>query len=135
MKNLLRLSFLPVNADCGLLLLRLWVGISMLLIHGWPKLSHFSQTVAQFPDPLHVGTKVSLGLSLCSEVLGSVLLILGLFTRFGALLGVINMAIAFTMVHHHAFQGEHSGELAFIYLGAYLALLFAGGGRMAVDGK
>jgi putative oxidoreductase len=135
MKSLLRLSFLPVNADCGLLLLRLWTGLSMLLIHGWPKLTHFSEMAAKLPDPLHVGAKVSLGLSIVSEVLGSVLLILGLFTRLGALFGVINMAVAFIMVHHYALHGQSSGELAFVYLGAYLALLFAGGGRMAVDGK
>ena len=135
MKNLLRLSFLPVNADCGLLLLRLWVGLSMLLNHGLPKLMHFNDWAAKLPDPLHVGPKVSLGLSLGSEVLGSVLLILGLFTRFGALLGVINMSVAFFIVHQAKFQGEHPGELAFVYLGAYLAILFAGSGRMAVDGK
>jgi uncharacterized membrane protein YphA (DoxX/SURF4 family) len=31
-------------------------------------------------------------------------------------------------------RGEHSGELAFMYLGVFLALLFAGPGRFSMDG-
>jgi putative oxidoreductase len=30
-------------------------------------------------------------------------------------------------------SGDHSGELAFIYLGGFVALFFAGGGRLSLD--
>jgi putative oxidoreductase len=37
------------------------------------------------------------------------------------------------MVHKTALSGEHSGELAFIYLAGYVVLLIAGGGKISVD--
>lgn len=134
--NFLRLSFLPVNVDAGLLLLRLWIGLSMLLIHGIDKVSHFSKYAGQFPDPLHVGHKASLCLSITAEVGASALIVLGLFTRLGALVGAINVGVAFFLVHKAALAtGATSGELAFLYLAGYVTLLFTGGGRMAMDGK
>jgi putative oxidoreductase len=60
-------------------------------------------------------------------------LIAGLVTRFGALVLTINMSVAFFMAHKAALSGEHSGELAFIYLAAYVTLLFAGAGRISLD--
>jgi putative oxidoreductase len=136
LSNLLRLSFLPANPDAGLLLLRLWIGLSMLLLHGWPKLKAWSTMAAQFPDPLHIGHKASLALLLVSEVGGSLLIVLGLFTRFAALMGIISLSVAFFMVHAASLKaGPGSGELAFIYAAGYVTLLFAGGGHMAVDGK
>lgn len=134
--NFLRLSFLPVNVDAGLLLLRLSLGLSMLLIHGMDKVNHFSKYAGQFPDPLHVGHKASLCLAIFAEVGASALVVLGLFTRFAALVLIINLSVAFFMIHKAALTtGPSSGELAFIYLAGFVSLLFAGGGRMAMDGK
>jgi len=134
--NFLRLSFLPVNVDAGLLLLRLWIGLSMLLIHGIDKVSHFSKLAPTFFDPLHVGHKVSLCLCIFAEVGASALIVLGLFTRLGALIGAINMSVAFFLYQKAALTtGATSGELAFLYLAGYVTLLFTGGGRMAMDGK
>jgi len=47
---------------------------------------------------------------------------------------VTNMAVAFFIVHQSALSGEHNGELAFIYLAGYVALLIAGPGRFSADG-
>jgi putative oxidoreductase len=134
MKRVLALSFLPTSVDLALLLLRLWFGLSLALLHGWGKLVGFATYVGTFPDPLGVGTQVSLVLAIIGELVCSVLLVLGLFTRAAALGAAITMAVAFWGVHGMMLRGEHSGELAFMYLGVFLALLFAGPGRFSMDG-
>jgi uncharacterized membrane protein YphA (DoxX/SURF4 family) len=46
---------------------------------------------------------------------------------------IINMTVAFVGVHQRALSGEHSGELAFLYLMAYVVLFLAGPGRISAD--
>ncbi len=133
--KILRLDFLPFNAHYGLLALRLWIGLSMLLLHGWGKITGFNEMSGKFLDLLGIGSTASLSLAIFAEAVCSLLLILGLFTRFAALTLAINMTVAFTMAHKGVLKGAHSGELAFIYLAAYVALFLAGGGKFAVDAK
>jgi putative oxidoreductase len=130
-----QLGFLPASAPLALLVLRLWLGLSMLLLHGWGKLTGYAQMAPQFPDPLGIGSHASLALAVLAEALCSTLLVLGLFTRLAALGLVINLGVAFWFVHGHALAGAHSGELAFIYLAGYVVLLLAGGGCCSLDGR
>ena len=132
--NFLKLGFLA-NPELGLLILRLWLGLTMMINHGIPKLMHFNETAANFPDPLGVGAKISLGLAVFAEVGCSALLVVGFFTRMATLLLAITMGVAFFVVHKGALaMGPGSGELAFMYLAGYMTLLFAGPGRYSVDG-
>jgi putative oxidoreductase len=133
--SILRLEFLPSSVDCGLLLLRLWLGLSLLLLHGWGKLAGYKKMAGGFPDPLGVGHQASFGLAVFGEVVCAALLILGLFTRFAALGCAITMSVAFLLVHRMVLKGANSGELAFIYLAGFLTILLAGPGRFALDGK
>ncbi|HWA86132.1 MAG TPA: DoxX family protein [Opitutus sp.] len=128
-----QLNFLPRSTDLALLVLRLWLGLTILLNHGWSKLAGFSQMSAKFPDPLGVGPAASLGLAVFAEVVMAALLALGLFTRFAALVLLIELGVAFVRVHGHALGGPMSGELAFLYLAGFAAILIAGGGKFAVD--
>lgn len=105
----------------------------MLINHGVGKLTTFSEKAPDFPDPLGVGHTTSLLLVVFAEVFASMLLIMGLVTRFAALVLAINMTVAFFVAHKAALSGSHSGELAFIYLAAYVTLLLAGPGRISVD--
>jgi len=41
---------------------------------------------------------------------------------------VIDLFVAFLMVHQSAMTGKNSGELAFIYLSGFVLLLITGGG-------
>jgi putative oxidoreductase len=129
--------FAPVknsdSANFALLVLRLWIGLEMLILHGTDKLMHFSKYQAQFIDPFGIGVTASLSLSIFAEFFASLLLILGLLTRFGALVLIINMTVAFVAVHHGKLSGEHAGELAFVYLMAYVVIFFAGPGRFSAD--
>jgi len=129
----LRLEFLPASADLALIILRVWLGLTILLLHGLDKLLTFSDKAAGFPDPLGVGHPISMGLAIFGEFVCAVLLTVGLFGRFAALGLVINMSVAFFLVHKMALTDPFSGELAFIYLAGFLALLIAGPGRFSLD--
>ncbi|HTV62593.1 MAG TPA: DoxX family protein [Verrucomicrobiae bacterium] len=125
--------FAPGNdstmTSLGLLALRLWLGLTMLLHHGVEKINNFSQMAPMFFDPFHIGHQASLGLVVFAEAAGALLLAMGLLTRFAALTLVIDMAVAFFMVH----KSLRGGELAFIYLAGFVALLLAGGGKCSLD--
>lgn len=107
----------------------------MLTLHGWAKLVGFAEQSAGFVDPFGIGPKASFALAVLAEAIGSVLIILGLFTRLGALLGGVTMSVAFFIAHGGKLSGAGNGETAFIYLAAYTTLFLAGGGRYAVDMK
>ena len=129
----LQLRFIPRNVHIALLLLRLWLGGSMLLLHGLTKLRTFSDLSGKFPDPLGIGHPASLALAIFGEVVCSALVILGLFTRLASLGLAINMGVAFFLVHSGVLTGEKNGELAFIYMAGYVTLLIAGGGVFSLD--
>jgi putative oxidoreductase len=105
----------------------------MLLLHGLSKVKDFSKLSADFPDPLNVGHTASLALVVFAEVICSALLVLGLVTRFAALVLAVNMFVAFFIVLHGALTGPHSGEIAFVYFAGYVVLLFAGAGKFSLD--
>lgn len=117
----------------ALLVARLWFGLAMLFNHGFDKFAHFKDIVGNFPDPLGLGQEASLVLVVFAEVLGSLLLTVGLMTRVAAAVLVIDMFVAFLMVHKTAMTGPQSGELAFLYLAGYVILLIAGGGLFSLD--
>src|SRR5436190_15748601 len=96
-KSFIRLSFIPSSSDCGLLALRVWLGLSMLLIHGIAKLQNFGATVDAFtkmgfPKPLAVAAIVSEGVM-------TALLVVGFATRWAAAFLATTMAVAFVHVH------------------------------------
>jgi putative oxidoreductase len=129
--------FAPGNnsgpANLGLLVLRLWIGFSMLLNHGVGKLENFSDTAPNFPDPLGIGHPASIALAVFAEFFVSLFVIFGLMTRWSALVLAIDMGVAFIAVHKGALSGQGSGELAFMYLMGYVTLLLAGPGSFSLD--
>ena len=133
--RLLRLSFLPSSVDLALLALRVWLGFSLLYLHGWGKVQTFSERAHRFADPFGIGSPASLSLSIFAEVVCSTLLALGLFTRPAALVCAINMGVALFHAHGGRLSGPANGELAFIYLAGFVALFLAGGGRFSVDAQ
>src|ERR1700742_1733739 len=109
----------------GLLVLRVWLGVSLFAKHGLEKIIHFSQMRQHFPDPIHVGPTVGLIFALLADAVCSVLIALGLFTRLAALIEVINLLVIFLFMHHFSFAEEHA-ETVYLYLGSYLAILLCG---------
>lgn len=119
--------------DAGLLVLRVWLGLSMLLLHGWSKVQTHADSVESFPDPLGVGAALSLNLVVFAEVLCALLLVVGLAARFALIPLIVTMAVAFFVIHNGILVGEGNGELAFTFLAGFVALFIAGPGRFSLD--
>jgi putative oxidoreductase len=131
----LQFRFLPVNIDLALLVLRVWFALPLITLHGWGKLANYAERSQRFADPYGLGSPVSLSLAIFAEVICSVLLVVGFATRFAALACAITVGTAFYFSHDARFTGPGNGELPFMYAGALITLLLAGGGRYSVDGK
>jgi len=125
------------NENAGKLILRLTVGL-LMLFHGVAKLMH--------PDSLDF---IRMGLSgiglpellvygvFVGEILAPLLLIVGVFSRWGGMLVVVNMLFAIGLAHMGDLFAltEHGGyrlELQMFYLFGGLAVMFLGSGRYAI---
>ena len=115
----------------ALFVLRLGAGSLMLMSHGLDKLLHFSQKANNFANPFGIGSTASLSLVIFAEFFCAVFIILGLFTRLAAIPLIINMGVALFIAHNGDFFGK--GELAALFLAAFITLLFAGPGRFSLD--
>lgn len=114
----------------GLLLLRVLVGITMLT-HGIAKLMNFSELSSTFPDPIGLGSTLSLVMIIGAEVGCSILVILGAFTRLATIPLIFSMLVVVFIVHGaDPFQVK---ELPSLYLGIYVLLFFTGPGRISLD--
>jgi putative oxidoreductase len=131
----LHLNFVPRSTDAALLVLRIWYGTSLLWLHGWGKLTGFSGLAQRFLDPFGIGQTPSLVLAIMGEVVCSVLLVIGAFTRIAALGAAATMATAFWFAHGGRLSGANNGEMAFVYLGVFVTLFLAGAGKYSVDAK
>jgi len=134
MMSIIRFLF-PVKPDgwgISMLLLafRILFGI-LLLTHGIQKWMSFSELSGSFPDPLGVGSSVSLGLAIFGEVVCSVAFIFGAFYRLALIPMIFTMGVAFFVIHGgDPFAAK---ELAFVYLIAYIIMYIAGPGKFALD--
>ena len=107
----------------GLLILRVLVGITMLT-HGLAKLTSFSELSATFPDPIGLGSTLSLILIIGAEV-GCSLFVIATIPL------VFSMLVVIFVVHaNDPFQMR---ELPFLYLGIYILLFFTGAGKISLD--
>lgn len=112
-----------------LLTLRLFFGI-LFLMHGIDKLANFEVLSYSFPDPLGMGSHLSLVLVILAEVFCALTFIGGFLFRISLLPMIFAMFIAFFYAHGGSIA---DGELAFIYLGVFLLLLVTGPGRYSAD--
>lgn len=105
-------------------LLFLCQGLTKLI--GWPVVAH-KAAVGEWPF-YYAGW---------IELVTSVLIIAGLFTRLAAFIACGEMAFAYFTQHlpHGFFPIANGGELAVLYCFAFFLLIFAGGGVYALDAR
>ncbi|MEZ6080434.1 MAG: DoxX family protein [Pirellulaceae bacterium] len=85
-------------ASAGLLLLRVAFGCFML-VHGWQEAFRIQRDGRQVPDPIGMGSGLSLVLAIAAEVGCSLLLIAGFGTRLAAVPLAFLMIVALFVVH------------------------------------
>lgn len=130
LKKLLKTGKYPSNIDFSLLIFR--VGVSaMMLTHGYPKFQNLIKGNFRFGDPIGLGVEASMILAVLAEFVCSILLILGLTTRYAVIPLIITMLVAWTIVHADDPFGRQ--EKAAFYLLSYLVILFAGPGKYSLD--
>jgi len=114
----------------GLLLLRLSFG-GFMMVHGIPKLMAYSKLATSFPDPIGIGSNLSLIAAIAAEVGCSLLIIAGLGTRLATLPLAFTMIIAMFVVHGS--DPWKAKELAACFLAVYAVLAFTGPGKFSLD--
>ncbi len=124
--------------DLGKLVLRLSLGI-LLLLHGLSKLdtgvARIGNALAANGLPSFIAYGAYLG-----EILAPILLILGIYTRLGGLLALVNMLFAIGLVHMGELftlsrTGGWSLELQGFFLFSSLAVILLGAGSHSLGGR
>jgi len=118
--------------DMALLLIRLWVSLSLFVNHGMEKIFRFSEMHKTFPDPVHIGKTPSLIFALITDAILPLFLALGLFSKISTFFLIINLLVAFIMVHGGSFASLH-GEIAYLYLGVVITIFISDSGKYSVD--
>jgi len=103
-----------------LLVLRMFFGL-FLAYHG---LSKMITLPAHFPDPLGIGTSLSLSMAIFGELFCSLAFV------FGFLFRLSTIPIIFTMIVAYYVSKD---ELALIYLISFIIVYIAGPGKYALD--
>ncbi len=113
-------------------ILRIVIGL-LLLEHGTQKLFHF-------PPPDHPmggagGLPPLIRVAAWIELIGGILLFLGLFTRLVAFIVAGEMAVAYFMAHAPGglYPIKNHGELAVALCFIFLYMAVAGGGSWSID--
>jgi putative oxidoreductase len=100
-------------------------------------LEHGTQKLLGFPPPPNPGPALFslLGLQGILELVGGVLILIGLFTRPVAFILAGDMAVAYFMAHSPRgfFPTLNGGQLAILFSFVFLYLFVAGGGAWSVD--
>ena len=109
--------------NIGLLIFRIGISIGMFT-HGIPKLTGFAERAPQFINPFGIGSEATLALAAFTEIIASITLIIGLFSRLSSLALFFSMGIAVYYFGH---------ELAMIYMLGYAALMLTGAGKYSAD--
>ena len=118
----------------GALVMRLVLG-TVMVRHGYDKiipsgaLYNFSHMVTRLHLPVWLGYVAAF-----TEFFGGMLLIIGLLTRFAALMTAFDMATAILKVHlHGGLMGPNSFALPLTLFSIALMLVFTGCGWLGLD--
>lgn len=117
--------------DIGLLILRVVFAGMLCFRHGWGKLMSFSTVAMGFPDPYHLGSKVSLGLAVFAEVFCALFVLVGIATRFACIPLIITFLTIFFVVLGAMPFGQR--ELSLLYLTVFVVIAFVGPGNFSLD--
>jgi len=108
----------------------------MRIVAGFPFLWHGSQKLFDFPAGMPAGVPAFIiYVAGPIELLGGILIMIGLFTHWAAFICSGQMAFAYWMAHgtKALLPLQNSGELAALYCFVFLFIAAQGGGIWSVD--
>lgn len=117
--------------DLGLLAVRLLAG-GMMLTHGIPKINRFfGEGPVKFADPFGLGPEISLVLVIFAEVVCSILVMVGVKTRWTTIPLLVTMLMA--AFYAHGSDPFSDKELSLTFFTLFLSILISGAGSYSVD--
>lgn len=117
--------------DVFKLVARLGFG-GLMIPHGIAKFRKLlTESEIHFADPLGLGEEASLYLSIFSELICAVAVVIGLFTRWASIPVMITMLVAAFIVHGP--DPWSKKEFAFLYFVGFLIIFLAGPGKYSAD--
>ncbi len=117
----------PVVNNIIMLLVRVFVSITMIILHGLPKLEKLmAGGEIQFYNFMGMGAKFTLIIAILLELIGAFLIMIGLFTRAASLFLMIIMAVAAFGFHYADPFSVKESSLLFLSI---FTLIFAFGPR------
>ena len=128
------LFYEPVSSSAKsfvILMSRIIFGL-MFLSHGIAKLHTYGEAPCTFPDPIGIGSTLSLWLVLFAEILCSIGFVLGALFRLCLIPMIFTMCIALFVIH--AGDPLEVKELSLMYLAIFALLFITGPGRFSIDG-
>jgi putative oxidoreductase len=124
------LSYQSLNTDLACLLLRLSFG-GLFMRFGYLKLISFNDILAIFPDPIHIGSNLSLILVIFAEFFCGFLVAIGLLTRLAVIPIFFTMSVVFFIVHSK--QPFDEKALPFVFWLLSMVIFLLGGGKFSLD--
>lgn len=121
----------PFNSDIAALVLRIVMGFFMSYAHGWPKLMKWDILIEKFSGPFGMPPSVALPLAIFGELVCSLFIISGLFTRLAAIPVIICMAVAAFYAHAGDPLADKEGSLT--YMAGFVAIFILGSGKYSLD--
>lgn len=127
--------FVPANPDLALLLMRL-VLAAVLLTHGLPKITGFSNTVGFFTSAGVPAPALAAAYATIVETAGGILMLLGVAVDIVGVLIAIDMLGAIIFVHiKHGFAGQGGYEFPLSVLVIAVSIALMGPGAYSVGGR
>jgi putative oxidoreductase len=136
--NLLKCKCAEQWSEVAPLALRLAVG-AVFMVHGYQKFFEMGLAgVGGFFGSLGVPAAAFFAVVVSTvELVGGLMLVVGLFTHWAGKLLAINMLVAFALVHvHNGFYVNKGGfEFVLVLFAASIALSIMGAGKWSLDAK
>ena len=125
-------SHKSLNTDLASFLLRLIFG-GLFVRFGYMKITSFQDLLPIFPDPIGIGSTLSLMLVIFSEFFCGFLVTIGLMTRLAIIPIFITMTVVVFIIHKQAPFDEKTLPLLLWLL--CLVIFILGAGNLSVDKK
>lgn len=122
----------PVINNILMLLSRIFIGISLIFLHGLPKLEKLQLgDEIKFYNFVGLGAERTLILAIILELIGAFLIMIGLFTRAASLILIVLMGIAAFGVH----QADTFSvmESSLLYLTVFTLIFAFGPRKFSID--
>ncbi len=121
-------KFIQKNQEYLYVVFRVIIGL-LFLLHGIMKVGGL------MGDKIPVVSLIALAGVI--ELVAGILILVGLVTRYAAIISAVQMLVAYFMVHAKGGLNPlaNQGELAVLFFAAFLAIIVHGAGKFSLDHK